>query len=195
MLVTDGALRVRSSYLVLVEMGTFDPQLGAFIPTEFLGSPPQSTSKCVQGFDQLAYIAGVSSNIFNELNNSVSRFQIKSPHGVIDITPEPQAVAVTASGTISTIAKAILTALEALGQTGIRLDSAAIPNAFFGLSPDTFPDSNQTLLTLVDGGEDGETDPLQPLLVQTRGVDTIIVIDAVCSFLDSNKPHMFLFND
>ena len=172
-------------------MGTFDPQLGAFTPTEFLGSPPLSTSTCVRGFDQLAYIAGVSSNIFNELNNSVSPFHIKSPHVVIDIVLELQAVAVTASGAISTIAKAILTALEALGQTGIRLDSAAIPNAFFGLSPDTFPDSDQTLLTLVDGGEDGETDPLQPLLVQTRGVDTIIAIDAVCGFPHSQMNHIF----
>ena len=172
-------------------MGTFDPQLGAFTPTEFLGSPPLSTSTCVRGFDQLAYIAGVSSNLFNELSNCVSHFHIKFPHGVIKITPELQAVADTASGSFCAIVKVILAALEMLEPPGIRFDSAAIPNAFFGLSPNTFPDSDQTLLTLVDGGEDGETDPLQPLLVQTRGVDTIIAIDAVCGFPHSQMNHIF----
>ena len=141
--------------------------------------------------DQLAYVAGVSSNLFNEFNGSVSRFYVRFPHTVIDIASELQTVAPTASGTLSTIVQAILTALEALGQTGIRLDSAAIPNAFFGLSPNTFPDSNQTLLTLVDGGEDGNSDPLQPLLVQARGVDTIISIDAVCDLRYSRMNHTF----
>ena len=74
----------------------------------------------------------------------------------------------------------IITALEAaFSQNGFRLDAAEVPNPFFGLSPATFPDSDQKLLTLVDGGEDGETDPLQPLLVKARKVDTIIAIDAV----------------
>ena len=52
-------------------MGTFDQQLGAFTPTKFLGSPPENGSVCVTGFDQLAYVAGISSNIFNGLNLSV----------------------------------------------------------------------------------------------------------------------------
>lgn len=78
----------------------------------------------------------------------------------------------------------IITALEnAFPQTGFRLDSAEVPNPFFGVAPATFPDSDQKLLTLVDGGEDGETDPLQPLLVKARKVDTIIAIDAVRSLV------------
>lgn len=48
-----------------------------------------------------------------------------------------------------------------------------------GMAPKTFIDSNQTLLAMVDGGEDGEVDPLQPLLVKARGVDVILAIDAV----------------
>lgn len=35
------------------------------------------------------------------------------------------------------------------------------------------------MLILVDGGEDGETIPIQPLLVKARGVDVIVVVDAV----------------
>ena len=68
---------------------------------------------------------------------------------------------------------------EVMPQSGIRLDSAQIPNPFIGVAANTFPDTNSALLTLVDGGEDGETTPFQPLLVKARGIDTIIAIDAV----------------
>lgn len=68
---------------------------------------------------------------------------------------------------------------ETMPQTGLRLDSADIPNPFFGLAQGTFVDTNSTILSLVDGGEDGQTTPLQPLLVRARGLDTIIAIDAV----------------
>ena len=53
-----------------VETGSFDPSLGAFTPTKFLGSP--NSSVCATGFDQLSYIEGVSSNLFNGFNTSVS---------------------------------------------------------------------------------------------------------------------------
>ena len=39
-------------------------------------------------------------------------------------------------------------------------------------------------LRLVDGGEDGEVIPIQPLLVHARGVDTIIAIDASADLND-----------
>ena len=64
-------------------------------------------------------------------------------------------------------------------QTGIRLDSAVVPNTFKGIAPNTFLDSNETFLTLDDGGEDGEVVPIQPLLVKARGLDVIVAIDAV----------------
>ena len=54
-----------------------------------------------------------------------------------------------------------------------------MPNPFFGVLSKTFVDSDQKILNLVDGGENGEVTPFQPLLVKARGVDTIISIDAV----------------
>ena len=54
-----------------------------------------------------------------------------------------------------------------------------MPNPFFGVSSATFPDADQKILTLVDGGLDGQVTPYQPLLVKARGVDTILAIDAV----------------
>lgn len=70
-----------------------------------------------------------------------------------------------------------------LPESGIELDVASWPNPFYGIAPKTFISTNQTDLSLVDGGEDGEIIPLQPLLVKARGVDTILAIDAVSTVL------------
>ena len=70
-----------------------------------------------------------------------------------------------------------------LPEPGIELDIASWPNPFYGVAPDTFISSNQVDLRLVDGGEDGENVPIQPLLVKARGVDTILAIDAVSTVL------------
>lgn len=63
----------------------------------------------------------------------------------------------------------------------VEYDVASWPNPFYGVAPDTFIDSAQTNLNMVDGGEDGEVIPLQPLLVKARGIDVIFAIDAVSS--------------
>ena len=54
--------------LNLVEFGTFDPMLASFIPITLMGS---HDGTCVTGFEQAAYIAGVSSNLWNEFNITV----------------------------------------------------------------------------------------------------------------------------
>jgi lysophospholipase len=64
-------------------------------------------------------------------------------------------------------------------QPGVELDTAQIPNPFLGVANTTFIASNQEILNLIDGGENGEEVPLQPLLVKARGVDVIFAIDAV----------------
>ncbi|KAL5496133.1 hypothetical protein ACEPAH_3050 [Sanghuangporus vaninii] len=135
------------------EMGSFDPTLSAFTPTKFLGTV--NTSSCVTGFDQLAYIFGTSSQLFNELNTSA---------------------AALAASPIGPLFSLLAQALPQPAST--ELDLSLYPNAFFGVAPSTFPDSAQAFLGLVDGGEDGEVLPLQPLLVRARGVDTILAIDA-----------------
>jgi lysophospholipase len=61
-----------------VESGSFDPMLASFIPTSLLGSV--NASKCVAGFDQAGYIAGVSSNLFNAFNGTLSSSCPPSPH-------------------------------------------------------------------------------------------------------------------
>lgn len=51
--------------------------LGAFTPTKFLGSP--NGSVCALGFDQLSFIQGASSNLFNSMNTSVRVYAIIAP--------------------------------------------------------------------------------------------------------------------
>ena len=64
-------------------------------------------------------------------------------------------------------------------QPGVELDVTRYPNPFFGVANGTFIDSAQRVLSLVDGGEDGQLIPIQPLLVKARKVDVIIAIDGV----------------
>jgi len=71
---------------------------------------------------------------------------------------------------------------DLLPEPKVEYDVASWPNPFYGVAPATFIDSAQTNLNLVDGGEDGEVIPLQPLLVKARGVDVIFAIDAVSGF-------------
>ncbi|KAH9937826.1 lysophospholipase [Epithele typhae] len=135
------------------EMGSFDPTLGAFTPTKYLGSP--NSSECVTGFDQMSFVQAISSNLFTEFN-------------------------VTGVNINDTEIGPIIQALEAnFPEAGIRLDTSAVPNPFKGVSPHTFADADQAVLNLVDGGLDGEVTPYQPLLVKARGVDMIFAIDAV----------------
>ncbi|KII94539.1 hypothetical protein PLICRDRAFT_33337 [Plicaturopsis crispa FD-325 SS-3] len=134
------------------EMGSYDPILAAFTPTQFLGT--SNTSNCVTGYDQTSFVAGTSSELFNGFNVSATAF--------LNSTVGP-----------------IVAALEAaIPQSGVELDVARYPNPFFGVANGTFPDSGQEFLALVDGGEDGEVIPIQPLLVKARGVDVIFAIDA-----------------
>ncbi|KAI8996224.1 lysophospholipase [Trametes punicea] len=141
------------------ETGSFDPALGAFTPTRYLGSPNKSV--CATGFDQLSFIEGTSSTLFNTLNTSSAALLASSVGPVIEGIN------------------------KSFPQSGIRLDAAQVPNPFFGVSQGTYPDTISKLLTLVDGGEDGEKTPYQPLLVKARGLDTIIAIDAAADTADN----------
>lgn len=90
----------------------------------------------------------------------------------------------------------MVTALEAtFPLTGFQQVTALYPNPFYGVANGTFLDSNQTYLNLVDGGEDGEVTPFQPLLVKARGVDVIFAIDAVRLNLKHSLLHRMVINE
>ncbi|KIP06142.1 hypothetical protein PHLGIDRAFT_468918 [Phlebiopsis gigantea 11061_1 CR5-6] len=133
------------------EFGSFDPMLASFIPMSMLGS---HGATCVTGFDQTAFVAGVSSNLWSEFNTSAAALQASEIGPIIDVIN------------------------ATFPQSGIRLDSAIVPNPFVGVAPTTYLDSSETQIALVDGGIDGQVIPIQPLLVKARDVDVIVAIDA-----------------
>ncbi|KZT69824.1 lysophospholipase [Daedalea quercina L-15889] len=132
------------------EFGSYDPMLGAFIPTDYLGTT--NNTICVTNYDQVGFIEALSASLFNEYNTSVTN---------------------------SSIAELVEVMEELIPESDIDYTVGIVPNPFQGLHPDTFIDTDETYLQLVDGGEDDETVPIQPLLVKTREVDVIFAIDAV----------------
>ena len=61
-----------------LEMGSFDPTLFSFTSLEYIGSPvasgvPDNTSHCTRGFDNVAFLLGTSSSLFN-----IALLQLKS---------------------------------------------------------------------------------------------------------------------
>ena len=160
------------------EMGSYDPMLSAFTPTKYLGTT--NSTSCVTGYDQITFIAGTSSEIFNGLNGSVRRYFCSFCVCMSFIREDLCFVHIQAAALATSIVGPIIEFLNAsIPQPGVELDVALYPNPFFGVANGTFIDSSETALRLVDGGEDGEVIPVQPLLVKAREVDVIVVIDAV----------------
>ncbi|PYH98100.1 hypothetical protein BO71DRAFT_395575 [Aspergillus ellipticus CBS 707.79] len=141
------------------EFGSWDPSVYAFVPLEYIGSrfengtiPENGT--CVRGFDNVGFVMGSSSTLFNEF--------------LLDIN----------STSIPTILKeAFSDILEDLGE---RNDDIAVysPNPFYDYRDSSEAYATTADLTVVDGGEDGENIPLQPLIQPERAVDVIFAIDS-----------------
>lgn len=143
--------------------GSFDPELASFIPMKSLGTSLKSgtpVGQCVEGFDNAGWVLGTSSMLFHLYNVS------QIPAWTLPASPIYQLVA----GVNSTFYAY---------QPEQQLDIAALPSPFQGIRPGTYEDSNETQLRLIDGGLDGQVDPIFPLIVAARDIDVIIVADAV----------------
>ncbi|KDQ53832.1 hypothetical protein JAAARDRAFT_80462 [Jaapia argillacea MUCL 33604] len=134
------------------EMGSYDPSLASFTPIEYLGTTNESV--CVTGFEQAGFVIGTSNDWFAQLNSSLSAVMAGAGWPWIEIVngsyPQPE----------------------------VSMDVGLYPNPFHGVNSGEFVDSEETYLKLTDGGNDGESIPLQPLLVRARGLDLIIAVDA-----------------
>ncbi|KAJ7623772.1 lysophospholipase [Roridomyces roridus] len=150
------------------ETGSYDYAVAAHTPTKYLGTTNKSV--CVTGFDQAMFISGTSSNLFNEANVTVGRPLLTDfgshtpPH-----RPPPSPLPPPTSR------------LSSIRPTRSQCGSTRVTTRiqFHGVAPKTFSDSGETMLTMCDGGEDGQVSPLQPMLVKDRNIDVIIEIDAV----------------
>ena len=140
------------------EMGSWDPTTYGFVDMQYLGSNfsggslPDNAS-CVVGFDNVGFIMGTSSSLFNTIVTSIGSADV--PRALKDI------IARTLSG------------LGADNQ-----DIADYPNPFFHYNNLTNPSANSSTLTLVDGGLDFQNIPLHPVIQPSRNVDVIFAVDS-----------------
>ncbi|CUS08268.1 unnamed protein product [Tuber aestivum] len=141
-----------------LEFGSFDPTLYAFAPIEYIGSNvtngvPNETGVCARGFDNVGFVMGTSSSLFNILITQLD--------------------SVGLTGVLKKLVETTLTAISAADNDIADYS----PNPFFGVNPGINPSANTTDLTLVDGGLDGQNIPLHPLIQPTRKVDVIFAMD------------------
>jgi lysophospholipase len=142
------------------EMGSFDPSLYGFVPLKYIGSRfeagqlPQNET-CIAGFDNAGFVMGTSSSLFNQF--------ILNFDGI--------------SGVPSIVKDAIKGLLQGLSKDDNDIADYT-PNPFFHYNNKTNPSAETRRLTLVDGGEDGQNIPLNPLIQPVRAVDVIFAVDS-----------------
>ncbi|OCL09424.1 lysophospholipase [Glonium stellatum] len=142
------------------EMGSFDPTVYGFAPMRYVGSNftggmLPDDQKCIEGFDNAGFVMGTSSSLFNQF--------------ILNLN--------TTTGVPDVIKSAIRDVLNELGRTDDDIADWT-PNPFYHFHNDTNPNAQTKRLTLVDGGEDLQNIPLNPLIQPIRNVDVIFAVDS-----------------
>jgi lysophospholipase len=159
------------------ETGSWAPGVNAFTPSAYLGSSlskgVSSTGTCTSGFDNLGFVLGTSSNVFNDLAAVYSSLSAtmdtvcKASLGVTDSSGLGEAIAALET-IFPSITEGLASVLDAL--------YALYPNPFYNLASASEVSSQETL-HMVDGGESGQTSPIFPHLIPSRNVSLVIVND------------------
>ncbi|CZR68746.1 related to lysophospholipase [Phialocephala subalpina] len=139
------------------ELGSYDPTTRAFAPLEFIGSNFSGGTlfdheTCISGFDNIGFVIGTSSSLFNTFYLQINN------------TDAPQRI----KDSISHI-------LLQIGQE--NNDISDWPNPFYGFHNETNINAASKTLSLVDGGEDLQNIPFHPLIQPLRDVDVIFAVD------------------
>jgi len=152
------------------EMGSFDPTTYAFAPLRYLGSnfsggELATGQGCVAGFDNMGFIMGTSSSLFNQILAGLD----------------------TMTGIPDFLKKAVGSMLTKLGNDSNDIADYT-PNPFLGYHQDTNPSAGKQRLTLVDGGEDLQNIPLHPVIQPMRHVDVIFAVDSSADTVEAANP-------
>ncbi|CAD6447821.1 256de11b-f485-4b5e-a351-179bd70b34f3 [Sclerotinia trifoliorum] len=146
------------------EFGSWDADVSAFTPTEYLGTTLENgvpTGTCTKNYDNLGYILGTSSSLFNEVCLSV---------------PTPVNGSSDASQDIAAF-------LDGVHEVTTKDLYATYKNPFYGYASSTGKINSvddipaQENLSLVDGGEAKQNNPIFPFLQPARNISAIIVND------------------
>lgn len=159
------------------EFGSWDSQIAAFTPISTLGSnlsggKPVSQSECINGFDNVGFVLGTSSALFNDpgigtdVDAQIANFcQIASTGNV---TGDAELLAENVAALPTEVPELTLASVSDL--------FASYPNPFYNYANSPLV-SDQKNLSLVDGGQSGQINPIFPFLQPARAVDVIIVND------------------
>lgn len=151
------------------ELGSHDPSIYGFAPLKYVGTNftngSPTTDQCVTGFDNVGFVMGTSSSLFNVALTTIN--------------------GADTTGLFSTALQDALSAvLSAIGEADN--DIADWPNPFYGWRNQSNRYSQDIQLTLVDGGEDLQNIPLHPLIQPERHVDVIFAVDSSADTNASN---------
>ncbi|KXL49161.1 MAG: hypothetical protein FE78DRAFT_140552, partial [Acidomyces sp. 'richmondensis'] len=144
------------------EMGSSDPTVFGYAPLQYVGTNfsdgfPVRNNSCVTGYDNVGYVMGTSSTLFNAILTVVNQTS-------------------TTSMFPSFLESALQSVVKSIGQTND--DIADWVNPFYNYHNSTNPYAVSQQLTLVDGGEDGQNIPLHPLIQPDRHLDVIFAVDS-----------------
>ena len=152
------------------EMGSFDPTTYGFAPLKYIGSNFSNgmlaeDEGCVAGFDNLGFVMGTSSSLFNQIFLSLGGFDLPD-----------------------FLTSVISSVLVDIGKDHNDIADYT-PNPFYGYHNDTNPSFNHERLTLVDGGEDLQNIPLNPVIQPMRNVDVIFAVDSSADTIEPSAPN------
>jgi lysophospholipase len=152
------------------EMGSFDPTTFGFAPLKYIGSNFSEGSLaqdqgCVAGFDNLGFVMGTSSSLFNQIFLALNTVQ-----GIPEI-----------------LVNLVSSILQGIGQESNDIADYS-PNPFFHYHNETNPSADRKRLTLVDGGEDGQNIPFNPVIQPARHVDVVFAIDSSGDTVEEDDP-------
>jgi lysophospholipase len=145
------------------KFGSWDSDVSAFTLTQYLGislysRQPTTPDSCIVNYDNLGYILGSSSTIFNEV--------------CLPVSP--------VSNSTTDLLSEMIVQVHSLST---RDEYAVYPNPFYEYSSSTgIPNLSNALWTqqelhLADGGESLQGNPIWPFLQPARAVDVMIVND------------------
>ena len=140
------------------DFGSWDTGIAAFTQTKYLGTSINNgvpTGSCYNKYDNLGYALGTSSNVFNSLC-----FSLPTPSN-------------SSSASLEEALEGILTAAHSVA---FEDEYAVYPNPFYKYGPSSTYNA-QTSLSLADGGETGQNNPIWPLIQAERSVQVILVSD------------------
>ncbi|RDW74870.1 hypothetical protein BP6252_06012 [Coleophoma cylindrospora] len=153
------------------EFGSWDSSIAAFTPTKYLGSTVNNgvAESCFTNYDNLGFVLGTSSSLFNDLNYDVDN----------GVNPPLLADWCGSNSDVSAIGSEITTLIEEIYTIEYQTVAdlfAQWPNPFYNSAASPLV-SSQANLSMVDGGQSGQTDPIFPMLVPERNISVILVND------------------